>query len=48
MLLAGVLIAWTVYRYLGLKFLPRMWMNLDAAWAASLVVAGAAGLVSAA
>jgi hypothetical protein len=48
MLLAGVLIAWAVYRYLGLKFLPRMWMNLDAAWAASLVVAGAAGLVSAA
>jgi hypothetical protein len=48
MLLAGLLIAWAVYRYLGLKFLPRMWMNLDAAWAGSLVVAGAAGMVSAA
>ena len=44
----GLLIAWAVYRYLGLKFLPRIWINLDAAWAASLVLAGAAGVVSAA
>lgn len=48
MLLAGLFVAWAVYRYLGLKFLPRIWMNLDAAWAASLVLAGAAGIVSAA
>ncbi len=48
MLLAGLVIAWAVYRYLGLKFLPQMWMNLDAAWAVSLVLAGAAGMVSAA
>lgn len=48
MLLAGLSIAWAVYRYLGLKFLARTWLNLDAAWAASLVLAGAAGIVSAA
>lgn len=48
MLLAGLFIAWAVYRYLGLKLLPRIWLNLDAAWAGSLVLAGAAGLISAA
>ncbi|WBY02860.1 hypothetical protein PE066_04790 [Ramlibacter tataouinensis] len=48
MLLAGLCIAWAVYRYLGLKFLSRVWLNLDAAWAGSLVLAGAAGVVSAA
>ena len=45
MLLSGLLIAWTVYRYLGLAFLRRAWLNLDVAWAGSLVLAGAAGLV---
>ena len=44
MMLAGVGIAWTVYRYLGLRFLRRAWLNLDLVWGASLVVAGAAGL----
>ena len=33
-----------VYRYLGLQFLRRAWFNLDLAWAASLVLAGAAGM----
>ena len=42
--LAGVAIAWGVYRYLGLSFLRRAWLNLDAVWAVSLIVAGAAGL----
>ena len=45
MLLSGLLIAWTVYRYLGLEFLRRAWLNLDAVWAGSLILAGAAGLV---
>jgi hypothetical protein len=44
MMLAGIAIAWAVYRYLGLQFLRRAWFNLDLAWAASLVIAGAAGL----
>jgi hypothetical protein len=44
MMLAGMAMAWAVYRYLGLQFLRRSWFNLDAAWAASLVVAGAAGV----
>lgn len=45
MMLAGLGIAWTVYRYLGLRFLRRAWLNLDAVWAASLVIAGAAGVL---
>jgi hypothetical protein len=44
MMLAGMAMAWAVYRYLGLQFLRRAWFNLDAAWAASLVIAGAAGV----
>ena len=40
MLASGVTIAWLVYRYLGLKFLRRAWLNLDLLWGASLVVAG--------
>jgi hypothetical protein len=43
-LLAGIGMAWIVYRYLGLSFLRRAWLNLDAVWGASLVVAGAAGI----
>jgi len=43
-LLAGIGIAWIVYRYLGLQFLRRAWLNLDAVWGASLVIAGAAGI----
>ncbi|MEO7338157.1 MAG: hypothetical protein ABIV63_16410 [Caldimonas sp.] len=45
MLLSGLAIAWIVYRYLGLRFLRQSWFNLDALWAASLVVTGGAGLV---
>jgi hypothetical protein len=43
-LLAGIGMAWAVYRYLGLSFLRRAWLNLDAVWGASLVLAGAAGI----
>lgn len=41
---SGLLAAWLVYRYLGLKFLTRGWLNLDAVWGASLVVAGGASV----
>lgn len=44
-LVAGAGMAWIVYRHLGLRFLRRVWLNLDAAWGASLVLAGAAGIV---
>lgn len=44
-LLAGVGMAWAVYRYLGLRVLQRVWLNLDAVWGASLVLAGAAGVL---
>jgi hypothetical protein len=41
MLAVGGLLAWLVYRHLGLRFVSRSWFNLDAAWAASLVLVGA-------
>jgi hypothetical protein len=44
MVVSGLLMAWLVYRWVGLKFLRRSWLNLDALWAASLIVAGVAGL----
>ena len=44
MMLAGIGMAWAVYRYLGLKFLRRAWFDLDLVWGASLVIAGAAGI----
>ncbi|RJF95055.1 hypothetical protein [Noviherbaspirillum saxi] len=44
MLLAGTAMAWMTYRYLGLGFLRRAWLNLDQVWAASLIAAGAAGI----
>jgi len=47
MIAGGGAIAWAVYRYLGLQFLKKSWFNLDALWALSLIVAGAAGLWSA-
>lgn len=44
MMVAGLAMAWAVYRYLGLRFLRRAWFNLDVVWALSLVAAGAAGV----
>lgn len=44
MMLAGLTMAWAVYRYLGLRFLRRAWLNLDGVWGWSLVIAGAAGI----
>ena len=45
MIAAGGLIAWLVYRYLGLKFVARSWFNLDATWAITLILVGALSLV---
>jgi hypothetical protein len=44
MTVAGGLLAWLVYRYLGLKFVSRSWFNLDAVWALSLILIGALSL----
>ena len=44
MIAAGGTLAWLVYRYLGLKFVSRSWFNLDAIWAASLVLVGGLSL----
>jgi hypothetical protein len=41
MITAGGVFAWSVYRYLGLKFVSRSWFNLDAIWALSLILVGA-------
>ena len=45
MFVAGGLLAWLVYRYLGLKFVSRSWFNLDAIWASSLILVGTLALV---
>jgi hypothetical protein len=44
MIAAGGLLAWLVYRHLGLKFVAKSWFNLDAAWAMSLILVGALSL----
>jgi hypothetical protein len=44
MVAAGGVFAWSVYRYLGLKFVSRSWFNLNAIWALSLVLVGALSL----
>ena len=44
MIAAGGVFAWSVYRCLGLKFVPLSWFNLDAVWALSLVLVGALSL----
>jgi hypothetical protein len=41
---AGGSLAWLVYRYLGLKFVSRSWLNLDAGWAVSLILIGVVAL----
>jgi hypothetical protein len=44
MFAAGGLLAWLVYRYLGLKVIARSWFNLDALWASSLILVGGLSL----
>ena len=39
------LVAWVVYRKLGLALLRKAWFNLDLVWAVALVVTGLATLV---
>lgn len=46
MITTGGIFAWLVYRYLGLRFLSRSWVNLDAIWAISLILVGALTLAA--
>jgi hypothetical protein len=46
MIAAGGFFAWLVYRSLDLKFVSRSWFNLDATWAASLILVGALSLAT--
>ena len=39
-LVTMTLVAWVVYRKLGLSLLRRAWLNVDAVWAGALVLAG--------
>jgi hypothetical protein len=44
MTLSGGVLAWGVYRWLGLRFLSRSWFNLDLVWALSLILVGVISL----
>ena len=44
MTLSGGLLAFGVYRWLGLRFLSKGWFNLDLIWAASLILVGVISL----
>ncbi|SDW44392.1 hypothetical protein SAMN05444358_101834 [Ruegeria halocynthiae] len=47
MILGGAILAFAVYRWLGLQFLSRSWFNLELIWALSLILVGVLGLWSA-
>ena len=47
MIVAGGIVAWIAYRYVGSKFVTKSWFNLDAVWAISLIVVGLVGLLAA-
>lgn len=43
---AGGVLAYGIYRWVGLKFLSKGWFNLDLVWALSLVLVGAVSLLT--
>jgi hypothetical protein len=45
MTVSGGMIAYGVYRWLGLRFLSKGWFNLDLVWALSLILVGTISLV---
>ena len=47
MIVAGGIMAWVAYRYVGTKLVTRSWFNLDAVWAVSLILVGLVGLLAA-
>ena len=44
MIVVAGLLAWLVYRYLGLKLVSQSWFNLGATWASGLILVGAISL----
>ena len=46
MIASGGIIAFGVYRWVGLKFLSKGWFNLDLVWALSLIGVGAVSLLT--
>jgi hypothetical protein len=44
MIISGGIMAFAVYRWLGLKFISKSWFNLDVVWALSLIGVGSIGL----
>ena len=47
MIASGLVVAWIVYRHLGLRVLRSTWLDLDAVWALSLIASGAAAMAMA-
>jgi hypothetical protein len=47
MILSGGTIALAVHEWLGLSFISKSWLNLDAVWALSLILIGAIGVTGA-
>jgi len=45
---SGLVVAWLVYRHLGLRVLCSAWLDLDRVWALSLIVSGGFAVVLAA
>ncbi|MEM6985035.1 MAG: hypothetical protein AAF499_00730 [Pseudomonadota bacterium] len=43
---SGGVIAFIIYRWLGLRFLSKTWFNLDLVWALSLIAVGVFGIYS--
>ena len=47
MVLSGGILAYAVYRWVGLQILSRIWFDLDMIWGLSLVLVGGIGVASA-
>jgi hypothetical protein len=45
MLMVMALVAWVVYRYVGLAVLRQRWVNFDLLWAIALLVVGGVALI---
>jgi hypothetical protein len=47
MMVSGLVVAWVVYRYVGLHVLRAAWLNLDLVWALCLILSGGVGIAMA-
>jgi len=45
MILTAGALAWTIYRYLGLRLLQKAWVNVDLVWAVFLIAVGAIAIL---